>query len=363
MLRQRRGRRGGQHVAARGVDLAVQHQRHRLAGARRVQVAVHGDDAGDARLDSRGGVHHRVARPQRAGGHRAGIAAERLVRPRDQLHRQPERPRGAVMAGLGALQGGEQAGALVPRHAGARGGDVVAVARADRDRGHRQRVQVPEHGVEVADDTLEHRLVEAHQVHLVDRQHHVADAEQGRDRRVPAGLVQHPLARVDQHDGEVGVRRAGHHVAGVLLVAGRVGQDEAAAWGLEVAVGDVDGDALVALGRQAIDQQRVVDVAPRRAEAAGVALQHRHDVVGDGAALEQQAADQGGFAVVHAAAGQHAEERIGHQKYPSRFLASIEASWSWSISRPARSETRVVRISATISSSVAAGESTAAESG
>ena len=146
-------------------------------------------------------------------------------------------------------------------------------------------------------------------------------------------------------------------------MAGRVGQDEAAAWGLEVAVGDVDGDALVALGRQAIDQQRVVDVAPRRAEAAGVALQHRHDVVGDGAAFEQQAADQGGFAIVHAAAGQHAEERIGHQKYPSRFLASIEASWSWSISRPARSETRVVRISATISSSVAAGESTAAESG
>ena len=99
------------------------------------------------------------------------------------------------------------------------------------------------------------------------------------------------------------------------------------------------------------------------AEAAGVAFQHGHHVVGDGAAFEQQAADQGGLAVVHAAAGQHAQQGVGHQKYPSRFFASIEASWSWSISRPARSETRVVRISATISSSVAAGDSTAADSG
>ena len=54
---------------------------------------------------------------------------------------------------------------------------------------------------------------------------------------------------------------------------------------------------------------------------------------------------------------------FGHQKYPSRFFFSIEASWSWSISRPARSDTRVVRISATISSRLAAADSTAADSG
>ena len=116
------------------------------------------------------------------------------------------------------------------------------------------------------------------------------------------------------------VGRAGHHVAGVLLVAGRVGQDEAAARGFEIAVGDVDGDALLALGGQAVDQQRVVDAAPGGAEAAGIAFQHGHHVVGDGAALEQQAADQGGLAVVDAAAGQHAQQGVGHQKYPSRFF-------------------------------------------
>ena len=261
------------------------------------------------------------------------------------------------MARLGAFQRGEQRGALVPGHAGARSAVTLSPSRAhDRDGGHRQRAQMPEHGVEVGDDMLEHRLVEADQIHLVHRQHHVADAEQGRDGGVPAGLVQHALARVDQHDRQVGVRRAGDHVAGVLLVARRVGQDEAAARSFEIAVGDVDGDALVALGGQAVDQQRVVDAALDRAEAAGVAFQHRHHVVGDGAAFEQQAADQGGLAVVDAAAGQHAQQGFGHQKYPSRFFFSIEASWSWSISRPARSDTRVVRISSTMSSSVAAGD-------
>ena len=131
----------------------------------------------------------------------------------------------------------------------------------------------------------------------------------------------------------------------------------------KIAVGDVDGHALVAFGGKAIDQQRVVGAALDRAEAPAVALQRRHHVVGDGAALEQQAADQRRFAVIDRAAGQHAQQGIGHQKYPSRFFFSIEASWSWSISRPARSDTRVVRISATISSRLAADELTAADSG
>ena len=68
-----------------------------------------------------------------------------------------------------------------------------------------------------------------------------------------------PLARVDEHDREVGGRGAGDHVAGVLNVAGRVGDDELAPRRGEVAVGDVDGDALLALGAQAVGQQRQVD--------------------------------------------------------------------------------------------------------
>ena len=43
---------------------------------------------------------------------------------------------------------------------------------------------------------------------------------------MPARLRQHALARIDQDDGQIGGGGAGHHVARVLLMAGRVGDDE-----------------------------------------------------------------------------------------------------------------------------------------
>ena len=74
------------------------------------------------------------------------------------------------------------------------------------------------------------------------------------------GLRQHALARIDQHHGQIGVGGAGRHVARVLLMARRVGDDEAALVGGEEAIGDIDGDALLALGLQPVDQQREIDV-------------------------------------------------------------------------------------------------------
>src|SRR5690606_23112542 len=78
-----------------------------------------------------------------------------------------------------------------------------------------------------------------------------------------------------------------------------------------------------------------------------------------GPGVVQEAADQGRLAVVHAAAGEEAEQvgavvaaqELGgrqaaggvldrHQKYPSRFLSSIEPSRSWSMTRVMRSEWR-----------------------
>jgi hypothetical protein len=81
------------------------------------------------------------------------------------------------------------------------------------------------------------------------------------DERVPAGLRQHAVAGVDQNDGQIGRGCAGRHVARILLVARRIGDDEFAFRRREVAVGDVDGDALFALGAQAVGEQGEVDVA------------------------------------------------------------------------------------------------------
>ena len=126
--------------------------------------------------------------------------------------------------------------------------DVVATQRRDRDVQVVGHAQLLEERRELVDDLGEARLAVVDEVHLVDRDDEVRDAEQGADERVALGLLQHASARVQQDHREVGGRGAGHHVARVLLVAGAVGDDEAPPRGREVAVGDVDRDALLALG-------------------------------------------------------------------------------------------------------------------
>ena len=129
----------------------------------------------------------------------------------------------------------------------------------DRDERHVGDLQARRELLEVLDDRVEDALVEVDEVHLVDAHHQVGNAQQRADERMAPGLREHPLARVDQHDRQIRGRGAGDHVARVLLVAGRVGDDEPALSGGEVAVGDVDRDALLALGPQAVGQQRQVE--------------------------------------------------------------------------------------------------------
>jgi hypothetical protein len=131
-------------------------------------------------------------------------------------------------------------------------------------------------------------------------------------------------------------------------------------------VRDVDRDALLALGGEAVEQQREVELAVDRAVAPRLDLERGELVVEDEAGLEQQPADQRALAVVDAAAGDEAQQALladGGQKYPSCFLRSIEAAASWSITRPTRSEVRDARISSTIAATFVAELSTAPVSG
>ena len=223
-------------------------------------------------------------------------------------------------------------------------------------------------------------LVVTHEVDLVDRENDGLDAEKRDDIGVAPGLRQQPFAGVDQEDREVGVRGPGRHVAGELLVPRRVGDDEGAFRGREIPVGDIDRDALLALGFQSIDQQGEIDIVADRAVLLRIAFERRELVVEDRVLLVEQPADQRRLAVVDRAAGQETQGREGarrlcrrhrdarggcaiHQKYPSRFFFSIDPDSSVSMRRPWRSEVRDARISARISSSVAASDGTAPVSG
>ena len=110
---------------------------------------------------------------------------------------------------------------------------------------------------------------------------------------MPARLGQHALARVDQNDGEIGVGGAGRHVAGILLMARRVGDDEFALVGGEEAIGDVDGDALLPLRLQPVHQQREIDILAGGAEFPGVLLQRRQRILEQKLGVVKQAARSG----------------------------------------------------------------------
>jgi hypothetical protein len=150
----------------------------------------------------------------------------------------------------------------------------------------------------------------ADEVELVHRQHHAADADQRGQVGVPARLRQHALARVDQDHGDIRGRGAGDHVARVLLVTRRVGDDELALLGAEEAVGDVDRDALLALGGKAVDEQREIRFVALRAVAFRVGVERAELVVEQRLGLVQQAPDQGALAVVDAAAGDEAQQGL-----------------------------------------------------
>ena len=189
----------------------------------------------------------------------------------------------------------EQRLAVVPGHVRRRLDDVVALERADRDE---VGLAQADRGAEldhVAHDLVEAPLVVVDEVHLVDGDDHVLDLEQRGDRGVAAALLGQPGAGVDQQQRQIGGRGARDHVARVLRVAGAVGEDEPPPRRRERAVGDVDRDALLALGPQAVGEQREVEAFDR-------ALLHVGELIGeDGLGVVQKPADERRLAVVDAA--------------------------------------------------------------
>ena len=105
---------------------------------------------------------------------------------------------------------------------------VVAGQRRDRDRGDLRDAQRGGVRGELLGDRGEDGLRVVDQVHLVDGEDHVRDAQQRGDGGVPAGLLDDAVAGVDQDHGQLGGGGAGDHVAGVLHMPGGVGEDEPA---------------------------------------------------------------------------------------------------------------------------------------
>ena len=160
--------------------------------------------------------------------------------------------------------------------------------------------------LELLADPREDGLVVVDEVHLVDAHEQVRDPQERCQEGVAPRLLDDPLAGVDEHEREVGGRVPGHHVARVLDVARGVGDDEFPQRRGEVAVGDVDGDALLALGPQPVGQQGEVGVLV--AALAAEALDRLELVLEDGLGVVEEPADERALAVVDRTGGGEAEE-------------------------------------------------------
>ena len=203
---------------------------------------------------------------------------------------------------------GHKCWAVIPGHGGGVLNHIVTGKSRQRNAGDIISADAFGEGAIVGFDILENFLVVVHQVHLVDCDNEMADAEKSRDEGMPAGLSEHAFARIDQNNGEIGSRSACCHVAGILFMARCISHDEFALVGGESAIGHVNGNALLALGGETIDQQmRNRDCRPgfpsfwNRLPGRGVDPQ-------TASWLHRAAADQGGLAVINGAAGDEAQE-------------------------------------------------------
>ncbi len=121
-------------------------------------------------------------------------------------------------------------------------------------------------------------------------------------------LVAHAFQRVDDQDRTVGLRGAGDHVAEEFGVAGRIDQHHVARAGAEADLRGVDGDALVAFGLQRVEEKRPFE---RHAAPRADGFQHLQLALGQAAGFVQQAADEGGFAMIDMADDDDADLRAG----------------------------------------------------
>ena len=256
----------------------------------------------------------------------------------------------------------------------ARRGDVVPPESRERDAHDVVDSELGCEGLEVRRHLVEDLLGVPDEVELVDHEYQVTYAQERDQEGVPPGLRHDAGPGVHQDECQLGRGGAGDHVARVLLMARCVRHNELATFRREEAVGHIDGDPLLTLRRQTVDQQCEVELAPLGADLLRVRLEGRQVVLEDQLRVVEQPAYERALPVVHTPAGDETEHcllvvalqvgidvgdqevvrRMRHQKYPSAFLSSMEELESPSMTRPTRSELVVSNISWMMPDSVSA---------
>ena len=219
----------------------------------------------------------------------------------DILDGQPEGLLGVLLGDLEVVEGLDEGGSLVPGHLGGLGLDVVSVVGGHGDEGdlvgldsdHLHQLDHGLFGLVVLG------LVVFDGVHLVDGDDDLLDTEGGGEEDVLLGLSLGSLDSGAGDDGCVGLGGSGDHVLDEVTVSGGVDDGEVVLVGVELLVGDIDGNSPLPLLFESVHDPSEVEGS--LSFLLSLFLVFLDDVGVDRAGLQEDPSGEGGLSVVDVA--------------------------------------------------------------
>ena len=178
----------------------------------------------------------------------------------DRLNRKAAITQVVVCRDVHGFKVVEQGAAFVPGHVLTAGDDIVAVKGGHGNESDILNVQFCSEVCVFLDHSIVGFLAVIYKVHLVDTHEDVRDLQEGSNKSVAFGLFNHAFARIYEDECKVCGRSTGNHISGVLHVSWRICNDEFTLGCCEVAVGNINGDSLLAFVFKAVCEEAEVDV-------------------------------------------------------------------------------------------------------
>ena len=157
-------------------------------------------------------------------------------------------------------------------------------------------------------DFIEPFFRKVHQVHLIDSQHHMFNAQQRYQKSMATCLSDDTGAGIYQNNCQIGRRATGNHITCILFVSRSIRNDKFTAIGREVTVSHVNRDSLFTLRFQAIEQQSIVYMFACIPYALTVTFQCIQLIFVQFLTVEQQTSDQSRFSVIYRTGGQQSQQ-------------------------------------------------------
>jgi hypothetical protein len=189
---------------------------------------------------------------------------------------------GGTLGGVHGVKSLEQVGTLVPRHVGRLVDHVVTFPSRNGD--ERDLHGLVSDLLEVSGDFVLDFVVtilgvlDGLVVHLVTGDNHLLDTKGVSEKSVLAGLailgdtsLETTLGRVNDQNGNIGLRGSGNHVLDEITVSGSIDDSEGVLGGLELPQSNINGDTTFAFGLEVIKDPCVLE--RRLSELGGFLLE------------------------------------------------------------------------------------------